>query len=230
MPSTAERLSDTTPPFSRSLRIFAGASLALAGVLNGASQYASYLLGKRSNQFADHVVWAQAHPTAALLEQLALLASMLFVTFGILGIAHVCRWRAPRWTAAGTPLALWGMWGFHTILAVGFLLSTLATRAPAETAQFAAAVDAGPPFAALLMALGPHMVGSFLGLLLLSVAWMRAGLPRAPAIILIAFLVWDFVLPPVGPLEPHVLLVVAWGWMGIHLIRMPDAVWRGAAA
>jgi hypothetical protein len=26
-----------------------------------------------------------------------------------------------------------------------------------------------------------------------------------------------------------VLLVVAWVWMGIHLLRMPAAVWRGAA-
>ena len=27
-----------------------------------------------------------------------------------------------------------------------------------------------------------------------------------------------------------VLLVVAWVWLGVHLVRLPDAVWRGAPA
>jgi hypothetical protein len=29
--------------------------------------------------------------------------------------------------------------------------------------------------------------------------------------------------------DAHVLLVVAWGWLGVALLRMPDAVWRGTA-
>ena len=46
--------------------------------------------------------------------------------------------------------------------------------------------------------------------------------------LLVAFLVWDFGLPALGPVDAHVLLVVAWVWMGVHLLRMPDDVWRGA--
>ena len=38
----------------------------------------------------------------------------------------------------------------------------------------------------------------------------------------------DFALPPLGPIDPHILLVLAWVWMGVHLLRLPDAVWRGA--
>lgn len=78
------------------------------------------------------------------------------------------------------------------------------------------------------LAMAPHLIGSFLGTLLISIAWIRSGFPRTPAILLLAFLMWDFMLSPIGPLEPHLLLILAWGWMGIYLIRMPDAVWRGS--
>jgi hypothetical protein len=78
-------------------------------------------------------------------------------------------------------------------------------------------------------ALVPHLIGSFLGLILLSVAvWRSRSFPRPTAVLLVAFLVWDFALSPLGPVGPHVLLVLAWVWMGVHLLRMPDAVWRGA--
>ncbi len=81
---------------------------------------------------------------------------------------------------------------------------------------------------ALVLALAPHLIGSFFGLVLLSVAaWRSRAFPRPAVALLVAFLVWDFVLAPIGPLEPHLLLAVAWGWMGWHMIRMPDAQWRG---
>ena len=43
--------------------------------------------------------------------------------------------------------------------------------------------------------------------------------------LLIVFLVWDFLLPSVGPLEPHLLLMVALVWLGMHLVRMPQRIW-----
>ncbi len=76
------------------------------------------------------------------------------------------------------------------------------------------------------MALVPHLVGSFFGLLLLAVAGLRGrSLPRVPLLLLIAFLVWDFLLPTVGPLEPHLLLAVSLGWLGVHVVRMPQERW-----
>lgn len=76
----------------------------------------------------------------------------------------------------------------------------------------------------------PHIVGSFLGVLLLTIAAWRSGVfPRAACAIVVAFLVWDYFLPPVGQLlEPHLLLLVGWTWLGIALFRMPQSVWSGA--
>jgi hypothetical protein len=80
------------------------------------------------------------------------------------------------------------------------------------------------------MALVPHLAGSFLGVLLLTIAAWRSGVfSRVACALTIAFLVWDFLLPPVGPLEAHLLLAVAWSWLGIQLYRMSDAHWRGVA-
>jgi hypothetical protein len=78
-------------------------------------------------------------------------------------------------------------------------------------------------------ALVPHLVGSFVGVMLLSIAAWRSGvLPRAAAALLIVFLLWDFALPSLGFVGPHILLFLAWTWLGVALLRMPDPVWRGA--
>ena len=48
--------------------------------------------------------------------------------------------------------------------------------------------------------------------------------------LVVAFLVWDFFLMPVGPLEAHLLLAIGWTWLGVALWRMPVSVWRGEHA
>lgn len=78
----------------------------------------------------------------------------------------------------------------------------------------------------LVNALYPHLLGSFFGLFLLSIACWRSGLfPKVPLVALVGFLVWDFTLPSAGVLEPHLLLLVALVWLGVHVIRMPRATW-----
>ena len=80
-------------------------------------------------------------------------------------------------------------------------------------------------------ALVPHLLGSFLGLLLLMLAaWRVRQFPRWACALVIAFLVWDFLLPSYGALEPHVLLAVGWCWLGVRLVRMPWATWRGSVS
>lgn len=221
------------PPYSRALRVAAGASLLLAGLLNGLPQWITYQLrlGQPRGGLSDTVRWAAENSAVVPPLQYALLASMLFATVGLLGVAQVCRWRAPTLTVIGTPLVVWGMWGFHNILMLGVFLQVFAPRilGVEQAARLADGLQNEP--AGLFLAIGPHLIGSFLGTLLLSIAWIRSGFPRGAGILVLAFLVWDFALAPAGlrwgPLEPHLLLVLGWGWMGLHIIRMPDAVWRG---
>jgi hypothetical protein len=228
--SNARRAAVTAPPFSRALRIAAGVSLIAAGLLNGLPQFLVEFLTTGQESFSDQIAWGVMNPVVHGLEQAALVASSLFMPLGLLGVAHVCRFGAPVLTALATPLAIWGMWGFGNVLAMGYVAGTVAPSA--LTVDQAVRLNEGLVGHAGTIATGlvPHLVGSFFGLILLGVAaWRSEAFPRPAVALLIAFLVWDFGFPPLGPVDPHLLLVLAWGWMGVHLLRMPDGVWRGAA-
>ena len=71
-----------------------------------------------------------------------------------------------------------------------------------------------------MTALLPHLFGTFFGVLLLMVAaWRSGAFPKVPCALVIAFLVWDFLLPTWGLLERHLLLFVGWTWLGVALLR-----------
>ena len=156
---------------------------------------------------------------------------MLFLPFGFLALAQVTRWHAPRLTAVATLLVLWGMWGFTNVISLGYAAGSVGPGAIGVDAS----VQLNDAFlehaGVLVSALFPHLIGSFLGVLLLSIACWRSGVfPRVPLALLVAFLIWDFTLPSAGPLEPHLLLMVALVWLGVHLIRMPQRIWLGGSA
>lgn len=222
-PSTAP----PRPPLSRAVQRVAGASLVVAGLLNGGVQYVGHLvIGDLT--FSEQIRWGAEHPVFHGLEQALLVGSSLFLLIGLLGVAHLCRFRAPRLTAVATPLVVVGMWGFTNVLAMGYVTGTVAPGALSvdHAVELNDALPADP--GAVALALLPHLLGSFLGLVLLSVAaWRARALPRPAIVCLLAFLVWDFLLPPVGPLEAHLLLALAWTWMGWHLWRASDAQWTG---
>lgn len=217
-------------PYSSLIKKAAGACLVLAALTNGLSQYVGYLV-IGDLDWVDQVRWGADHLAFQRTEQMALVVSSMFMTFGLLGIAQVTRWSAPRLTLVATPLMLWGMWGFHNILAIGYLSGTAAPQIigveAAVTLNDGMVSDPG----ASLLGLLPHIVGSFLGVALLSIAAWRSGqFPKIACALVVVFLVWDYVLAPVGPLEAHLLLFVSWTWLGIALIRMPQAVWAGAGS
>lgn len=210
-------------PLSGAVRVAAGISLILAGLLNGGAQYVGHLV---SGDETDWIRWAAVNQTWATTEQIAVLASMFFLPLGLLGIAQVTRWRSPRLTAVATVLVLVGMWGFHTVAGLWYAAGTVAPQALGVEAAVrlndAYSVDPG----VMATALAPHLLGSFVGLVLLCVAAWRSF--PAPALLLVlAFLAWDWVGAPVGPLEAHLLLTIGFAWLGVHLIRMSPEAWRG---
>jgi hypothetical protein len=226
---TAPAVAADPPPFSRALRIVAGVSLIAAALLNGLSQAVVVaLIGDLS--FDEQIAWGAAHPLAHGLEQTALVVSSLVMPLGLLGVAHVCRFRAPVLTAVATPLVLWGMWGFGNVLAMGYVSGTVAPGVLSVDQAVALNEGLGSHPGVVATALVPHLLGSFLGLVLLgAAAWRSGAFPRTAVVLLVGFLVWDFLLAPLGPVDAHVLLVIAWVWLGLRLLRMPDGVWRGAA-
>ena len=228
---------DTTPeqaafaaPHSALARRAAGVCLILGGLLNGGAQYLTELIAPDHEDFNAQIRWGADHAEVHQTEQLALVISMLFLPLGLLGLAQVARWHARRLTAVAVVLTVWGMWGFTNVIALGYAAGSVAP----DPLGVGAAVELNDAYlehtGVMVTALLPHLIGSFLGLLLLSIAcWRSRSLPRVPLALLVAFLVWDFLLPSLGPLEPHLLLMVALCWLGVHLLRMSQARWHGAS-
>jgi hypothetical protein len=220
---TATSLSHNTPPLSRAARLTAGSCLVLAGLLNGGAQYVGHLVSGDPDEW---IRWAATHQGWATAEQVATLVSLLFLPLGLLGMAQVTRWRRPRLTAAAVVLVLWGMWGFHTVLALWLGSGSVAPAALGVEAAVSLDDAYGSSGPVIALALVPHLLGSFLGLLLLCIA--ARGMFPTPALVLLAvFLVWDFLGNPAGPLEAHLLLAVALTWLGVHLVRMSPEQWHG---
>ena len=221
-------VTDAAPPFSRALRIVAGLCLVAAGLLNGLPQFLVTLVSGDLS-FSEQIAWGAEHPMVHGLEQTALVVSSLVMLIGLLGVAQVCRFRAPGPHRDRDPPRGLGDVGLRQ--RPGHGLRVRDRGAGVLSVDRAVALNDGLSShpGVVAVALVPHLIGSFLGLVLLSAAiWRSRAFPRATAVLLVAFLVWDFGLPPLGPVDAHVLLVVAWVWMGVHLLRMPDAVWRGA--
>lgn len=215
------------PPLSRAARVAAGACLVLAGLTNGLAQYVGGLLMPDLEDFSAQIRWGADHPGVHVAEQTALLVSMLVLPAGLLGLAAVTRWRAPRLTAVGIVLTWWGMWGFHTVVALGYAAGTVGPGAIGTDAAVALNEGYLDHIGTTFLALLPHLLGSFLGILLLAIAGLRGrSLPRVPLLLLVAFLVWDFLLPAFGPLEPHLLLAVSLCWLGVHVLRLPQPMWQ----
>ena len=227
-PGTPSDTPTRPAPYSHAIRTGLGACLVLAGLLNGGAQYLGELLSPDHDDFSDQIAWGVDHAGVHQAEQLALVVSMLFLPLGLLGLAQVARWHRPRLTLVATLLTVWGMWGFTNVVALGYAAGSVA---PDEIGvSHAVALNDGFIEHAGVMAgaLYPHLIGSFFGLILLSIAGWRSGVfPKVPLALLVAFLVWDFMLPSAGPLEPHLLLMVALVWLGVHLARMPARVWSG---
>jgi hypothetical protein len=226
MTTTSAPATTITPPLSRAARIGTGLCLVAAGVSNGLGQYLGELVMPDLDDFSAQIVWGADHPGMHAAEQTALLFSMLVLPLGLLGLANITRWAAARLTAIGTVLVLWGMWGFHNVAALGYAAGTVGPDAIGVDGAVALNEGYLDHVGTAVTALLPHLVGSFLGLAFLAVAGLRSrSLPRIPLLLLVAFLVWDFLLPSFGPAEPHLLLAVALGWLGVQVMRMPHAQW-----
>lgn len=168
--------------------------------------------------------------TAGTVSALTFTLAQLPLVAGLLGLGHLLRSRAPRLSNLGTSLALVGAFG-HAVYG-GVALVQLEMAADAVHHDVHAAVldglEAGPAVA--FMAMG--LLGTVLGLLLLSIGMWRARVtPRWAAPALWLFLVLEFAGSAVSTWAGHaagllyLLVLAAWA---TTLWRSPLGQWRTA--
>lgn len=218
----------TTPPLSRATQLAVALSLILGSALTAVPQYVEYLLAGDLER-EQKIAWGLAHPSFYRTEWAAGMVGSFLLLLGFLGLWQVTRWYTPKLTAVGAVVLTWGM--------TGQIFSDVATY----TGQVVAADVFGASDAERLIADGyvndagmisvvlvPVIAGMFFGLLLLSLACWRSMLPKVPAVILALALLWDFVGPgPIGLFSSELLLLVAVGWLGLAVARLPHAKWLG---
>lgn len=231
--STLARAHSAWAPLSHSARIGSGLALILGAALIAVPQYVEYLLAGDLEREAQ-IAWGLQHQTFYRLEWvLAMFGSFLLVP-GFLGIWHITRHQAPRLTAVGAVVLLWGL--------AGQVFSDVATY----TAQVVAGDVFGAADAERLIADGyledpgmiggvlvPVIVGMLVGILVTAAACWRSGFPKAPVAMLALWPLWDFLGPtPLGPFTTDLLLLGAGVWLGLLVVRGreldPDATGVGA--
>ena len=175
-------------------RIAAAVTLVLAAAFPLASHLMAGLIGPRTDRTIDWLHWIANYPDIAGLAKVFDLLALPFLFGTALVYVLLSRQRSPRLAYAGGILLGCGLVGLSAVEGYETLAYTLAHDGRFELATLADPVDAMSSVPAIVMLL-LLVVGAFFGLLTLAVALWRSGaVPRAAVLMILAFLVVDFVL------------------------------------
>lgn len=204
-------------------RVAAGASLVLAplclllGMIIDPTEPGPY----------DPLAYAD-NPAAAGVSATLLHYAWIFFVPGVIGMVHLVRGKGVVLANLAGAVTVLGLINFSALMISDFFDIALFQALPVAQASKLMEEAAQPAMTVAWQI--PGMVGSFLGLVLVAVAYAWAG--RAgwwfPAGVLVGMVVWlygasawNVVLGFGGP----VILLVVFGAVGVSMIRMPDAEW-----
>lgn len=198
--------------------VLGAVSLVVGAALNTAQSVISTVID-RPDDIADQITYANAHQaTWATLCIVGLLA----VPFMAIGFIAACQELATRSRkvayVAGTLLVL-GMWGFLVIQAAELIQFTAMINPEGQsTAVYMDSLDEDVLLGVMFG--GPFFIGTVLGMLVLSIALLfRGGVPRWIPGAWLAFIVLDFTVGGVGPVDPHWLYLAGAVGLAAHLLR-----------
>ncbi|MEV5556171.1 hypothetical protein AB0L44_21165 [Nonomuraea wenchangensis] len=178
----------------------------------------------------DPLVYAD-NPAAVGVSATLLHYSWVLFVPGVIGLVHLVRRKGVVLANLAGAVTVIGLINFSSLMISDFFDIVLFQALPVEQAEKIMQDAAQPAMIAAWQL--PGMIGSFLGLVLVAVAYAwggRAGwwFPVAVLAGIVIWLVgasqWNLVLGLGGP----VILLVAFGYAGVRMIRMTDAEWAGA--
>jgi hypothetical protein len=197
----------------------AAVSLVLGAGLNTAQAVLAQLGGGRPDTVAEQIVFANDKTVLFLTMCVVGTVAVPFMALGFVAAAQELA-RRSRIVAhvAGTLLVL-GMWGFLAVQTAELIQFT--TMLDPEGQAAATYLDRLDESVVLNVVFGVwFLAGTVLGMLLLTIALLvRGGTPRWIPGAWLAFIVLDFSIGGVGPIDPHWLYFAGAVGLAIHLLR-----------
>jgi hypothetical protein len=196
---------------------------AITLILGAAFPLASHLIyagGIPTDRTIDWLHWIANYPDIAGLAKVFDILALPFLFGAALVYVLLSRQRSPRLAYAGGILLGCGLVGLSAVEGYETLAYTLTHDGRFELATLADPVDAMSSVPAIVMLL-LLVLGAFFGLLTLAVALWRSGaVPRAAVLMMLAFLIVDFVLYEGFSIAP------AWA---SHVFDFVGACWIASA-
>lgn len=196
------------------------AALVVGAAGNLASAVLTPLLGERPVELAAQVAGVADRPVAfAAIMGVGTLA-LPPLAVGLVWAARLLRPRLPRTSTAAAGLLVAGMWGLFAVhlLALAQLPAALAADRAGAVAALSA-LESSPILPVLVFV--PFLAGCVLGIATLAAGLLRTGVvARWIPVCLLAFLVLDFGVGRVGPVDPHWLFVAGAVGLALHARRV----------
>lgn len=223
---------DTTPvrrtvPFGAKL---AAAGLVLGSGGNTLQPLLGQILGGRPETVAEQAVLASERTGLVTAMSLSGTLAIPFMAIGFIAAAHLLARRARKTgIIAGTLLVL-GMFGFMAVQTTELVQITalLDGAKGISAAEWMQGLDSQPLLGVVFGF--PFMIGCVFGMLTLTLGLLvkGAGVPRWIPAAWLVFILLDFSIGAVGPIDPHWLYFVGAVGLAHHVLRDGARAWRNA--
>jgi len=223
----------TAEPFHRTVPFpakLAAAALVIGAAGNTLQAVLGQVVGGRPETLSEQVALANGRTGLVVAMSLAGLLAVPFMAAGFVAASHLLARRSRRtgWVA-GTLLVL-GMWGFLGVQTTELVQITalLDGAQGVAAAQWMQGLDAVPLLGAVYGL--PFMAGTVIGMLALTIGLLvrGAGVPRWVPAVWLSFIVVDFSIGAVGPVDPHWLYLAGAVGLAHHIVRDRGRVWKNA--
>ena len=225
--STPDSFARSGPGGARSRRYAAATALVAAPVLAVVSE----LLQPDLSGSATQRLAAMADGPLPVVSAVAFLVGQLPMLVAVLAIGHLLRTRAPRLSGWGTGLGVLGAFGHTVFGGTSLVYLAMARDGSAPRATYAHLLDSIENSPIMLFSV-VGLVGTVLGVLLLSIGLFRAGVgPRWVGPALWAFLVVEFVGTSLSRFAGYLsglLFLLALVALAGQVLRQSDAAWSTA--
>lgn len=206
---------------------FAAAVLVIGAAGNTIEPVLAQFVGDRPDAPADQIQLYTDHPI--LITTLLLVGTLAvpFMALGFVAAARMLHRRARRtaWVAGGLLVAgMWGFLGMHTLDLIG---RAAIAQGDAAAAGFLSNQVYDDTLLEVLLG-QPFFVGAVLGMLVLNIGLLVTGaVPRWIPACWLAFILLDFSIGSVGPVDPHWLYFAGAVGLAVHVLRDRGRAWWG---